>query len=684
MSILVKPEITSEIKSGPKPEIKSEPKSEIKSEPKSEIKLEPRPEIKIKTEPKPEIKSEPEIKQGLQSDIKQEVKQEQTKESTIKPVIDDKIINVIIVGLINSGKSTTTGAIFGRECSLIKPQSSAPKVSGYNVTFDKSKAIDFKLIYNDNKEFDELMSEKEIDKLREDIYTVMAPDYMNRLEKYTLRIIDVPGIYYGIDKRNDLIDEWIKNNIKQISAVLNVIDASTWANGLENQAQINVLDMIIRYTSLYNNKVKIYNIINKFDNPFNSDLVKIKTTCEKILEAKLKGKYDYVNIAGSMNTALAYKCILNNGFTDLKGEFKSLVAEKEAGPEWSGMEEQNLLDVIKKKIKDRASTDYSYEVKSGWKLLENIINDQIIDRADLIYSKKLELMIQDKKMDPTIYFVDILKEYTALVEYNNKDHAQDDNESKNHIDDYVISVIDAKINNILETKDKKDVDMFYSALQQYQQTIKVFTDNEELKNKIDKLSVQVLQFISDSSDNYLEKWLVQMNNVSWLIPEQRIIEILTSHYEKLDNMKNIKSGKILLNTYGKIIVGLTKEYDTVDCRQLVFHFLLNMLKLGFYGDLKSHIITINISDEYKDSDNNLNLTPSFMFVIKNEILRAYSKFESEFHQIFDLQHVILPMSVEMLHVIETLGHRSKYSSILDVTFSFVNDLIDYVSRCTRQ
>jgi GTPase Era involved in 16S rRNA processing len=658
-----KPKIKAKPKN--KSKSKSDSKSDLKSDSKNDSKTGPKPKSKeSKTKPK-ELKGSSETKDLTVSIIQES---------------DNKRVEFMVFGKINAGKSTFLNYILEGKYSLIKARATIPKITEYILTDDPAKAQSPAEVYQKNLDFENEMAGKKITCLHKETYHVLTPElFGDKLKNYEVVVYDVPGFYPDDDEYNRMIKEWIRANFKKFRGIFFVIDGSVDGCGLESKLQKSICNDVIENINNLNKKVHVFNIINKFDKSVDVDLIEIKENTTNIIKDVMKNiSHDIV----PMNSyrAYAYGHVLKHGFVGLDDKYLDDVATRELSSSWkldNSERNEELLNRMKKKISERDDTDASYELSCGVRSLKHAVVS-FLENIDEVYGGKLELILSDRNIDAGSPegFEQILRGYEEIIRYVKTPGRYDDSSD-------VSRAIEVRLKEVNKNGDAKSLEVFFETLKKYNKTIIVFANIHTIRKKINNLIVSVLNGSSQGVGNYLESWLNYVQLLDWVIPRKTIINILSSHYGKCENEANYKSGTCNVNVYGDIIIKLVENYDEsndedsnqnldnknniFERRKLIMNFIYNFLQMGHNGNL----------DKHQCCGVKLTLRSYIVKAITHEILKSYKDFETEYHQIYDLQYNGEGIPLSSLKI---LSGRDNGKSIIDVTASFLVKMLEFLKK----
>lgn len=608
-----------------------------------------------------EPESEQQYEQKLESYPEESIEQELY--DTIIHETHDNVISFAVIGKTNSGKASFLNSILQGKYCLDKATRTSMNISKYILSSDVDKIQSETFIHQHNLD-NETNSE-----LNEDTYFIKSPiTFDKKIKSYEVNFIDIPDFHPTDPKRNGLIYDWIKTNIKKFRGIFFVIDCSVDGGGLikyesehdyefVKSFQTNVFVDITNLINEHNKTLNLFCILNKFDNEYDNDLINIKQTTEYVINNTALTKKHLIPF--NSHVAFAYTYVINKGIENIDYKYLNEVATRELTSTWETIPIDELQTRLLDQIDKKRSMRFCHENKCGLKKLNEILTINVLDNIDRVYCDKLELIIQDKKLNPNCSddFDKILFEFSLITSYVNSPGEYDTNS-------YVSSIITQRLNS-LDIDDINSVEHFFVSIKKYRETITIFSDINYVCKIMDDLSVVLLDHLYLTSDNYVIVWLNLMDSIEWFVPRTRLIDILSSHYK---SVQNIFFKYESINDVGTSINDLIENSSDIDCKELINNFIYYFLSIGLNDKLKNH----------KCSGTELTLDIPIMCIIVYEINKMFEKFNLvPDNQISDLKCVTRDINIEHIDV---LSKRPKGKSIIDVTVGFIPKMLDYLKN----
>ncbi len=575
-------------------------------------------------------------------------------------------INCLLIGEVSSGKSTLLNSMYIKTFSDMKRIRTTMSVNIYYETNDKNELKKADDIFEQNKKYEEDMKNKQITELTENVYKVKpSVSFGDVLSKfgYFMNIIDIPGLNDG--NCNTTIYKWLDNNFKYIDIVLFLINGE---NALNTESERNLLKYIIKQTSQYDH-IKLINIINKFDEPDDEELIELKEQAEKVIVEQLKDtSLEKIIVPISAVRAYLYRYIEHNKSLDgLIAKHKSLLAQLELGNKAKRYADDKLLDELTKSIKDSKHDETSPYNNTNYHELIKVFKDVVIADIKSIYCKKVINNIRDsipsgKETKPLEYALD------KLNSIYNVDIQLKSNYLMTLIKDYfgTLNVTANSMKTMMEDVGKLMLNYIY--------VIHKFANVTIVEELLVSFYVTCLNLTSNAED-----LLVWFNNINGckITKKAKVIEMITIYFEdkhtyatktqlitnnKLLNIYRADSPGKHLNSY-KTVQHIINTLP-VDCSQLLDNYLSYFCDHNYHGS--GHIQVGNISD-------NIN---SLVYVALNEAVKEFPHFRKYFPNSYKYIYIYKSEAC----VGELLNKLDFSRSVIDQTLYFIRDFYEYCNK----
>src|ERR1700744_2867851 len=185
----------------------------------------------------------------------------------------DQRINVLLIGEVSAGKSTLLNSVYANTFSDMSMVRTTMTANIYSETTDATKVMSAEYIYNKNTKNEEILKNQELVEIKEELYYIKPSTNFGdvlRENNFGLNIIDVPGLN---DSKNDSATyKWLDNNLKHIDVIFHIIDVT---KNLSNDSNFKIVKYLADKLTSYKN-IKFINVINKFDDVDDEDLIKAK------------------------------------------------------------------------------------------------------------------------------------------------------------------------------------------------------------------------------------------------------------------------------------------------------------------------------------------------------------------------------------------------------------------------
>lgn len=539
-----------------------------------------------------------------------------TKYDEIK-VAYEQIINVVIVGAVNSGKSTLQNILAGGEDYC-------------DVSRDENKRITIVLKENDQQGLTPQQINnyiKEYIPVNDKIITLAfniprTPHFGQKCKKeYTYAFYDLPGFGGSDDK---LVTKHMDNTLEIADILIlniNCLESVTTGH------QKTLIDYVVNKVVERHNHIKVIITVNKTDLRTNTDK-KNKDKYIDDIKQQFKGKvkqYEIVEICAKM--IFDYTCLLSHEEIDVESTVVENVALSELSADWMEIEKSQLRSKIIAKIDEKKGKPSSYEIRYGYSKLKEVLDELVEETVDM-YSNRLELHVQNKQYDKTNDLEKILEHYKHISEQKSLD--------KPVHSEYILDLIEKNLENT-EFQEEK-IKQLNIILIKYTTIISLYTNKEKLVEVFEKFYYDVLRKLYDNETDSLAIWYNLINKCNAFIDNAHVIKLLTKIYDinMVEHIfKSIKevedTDKLQVNNMTKYVptlVKIVKDHKTIDCKQLVVNYI------NFVFILTSALH----SNSYAINDNQ-NISVEALTLIVDRIIEDIPNIRKKYKLLYNLKYL---------------------------------------------
>lgn len=571
-------------------------------------------------------------------------------------IIYNPCINVGVFGIPNSGKSTLTDALVGGEayCIISREENDAITIV---LKESENATLTVQQINDDIKQYN--LTDDKIVTLA---YNIPITNNFGKKSKnkHTFMFHDSPG--YG-GSNNNLAIHHMMNTLDVLDVLFLNIDC---LKSVTSGDQKEIIDNTIRNIIKGHNHIKVIITINKIDFRTNED-IKSRDKYISDIKEQFEGKIKWYRIVEiSAKTIFEYLFLMSHEDIDVDSTIMANVALSELSADWVEIDKTKLRSAVIDKIKSKIGKKSSYEVRSGYEALKNVI-DEIVEMTGEITSERLELYVQHKQYNKTDDFEKILEHYKYITEQKSLDKPIES--------DYIHELMETNLNNTNYEEGK--IKKLNLILIKYKTIISLYTSETKLINALEKFYFELFNKLYDNQKNTLETWYNLIIQCHAFISSEHIIKLLTKIYDFpsyqtiLHNaLKLIKSGEAYENgkdcyetKYIPTIIKIIKEHKTIDCK----HLVINYIKFLFVSALSMEGTDYVTSEEKYVSKDALLLV---FDKIKQEIPIKYKSFHSIKYMFnsFDIDNE------EILGYILTNDNINEYTMLPGIEY-----LVDYIN-----
>jgi GTPase SAR1 family protein len=564
----------------------------------------------------------------------------------METVNTDKRINILLIGEVSSGKTTLLNSMYIKTFSDMKRIRTTMSVNIYYETNDKKDLKQSTDIFDENKKHEEDMKNKQLIELKENIYKVLpSVSFGDVLSKngYYMNVIDIPGLNDG--NCNPIIYKWLDNNFKYIDVVMFIINGE---NALNTESERNLLKYIIKKIQEFDH-ITLLNIVNKFDEPDDEELIELKDQAIKVINENLATtQIKSTIIPLSAVRAYLYRYIEHNKSLDgLVAKHKALLAQLELGNKAKRYTDDKLLSELIKSIKDSKNDTTSPYNNTNYHELINTFKNIIVKDINNIYCRKVITHIKTKiNIDKTENYLEF-----ALSQLK-KIHDMDANINNN----YLVELLGKHIDKLIEQNNaisfvsvtKLIMKNLNELLNNYQKVIIKFTDNEQVLNVLAKLYSRCLH--SSTCNDDLNVWFEYVHECV-LMNDLTIKKILIEYFNSHIKIDHLESYDIIT----KIIRALS-----CDCTDLVDTYLDYYCRPVHTGTI------IKVAGHTKAVD-------TFTFIAIKEAIQEFTDFRKFFPKTYKYIYLNHMTTISK----EFVNSLDFSRSIVEQTLPFIKEYYNY-------
>lgn len=519
-------------------------------------------------------------------------------------------INVALIGEVSSGKTTLVNSIFCKTFGNMKRTKTTLSVNIYCETSDPDLVDSTEIIFQKNSEFEKLMKNKKMMMLEEKIYyvppSISFGDQINK-HGFNLNIIDIPGL--NDDSDDAIIYDWIHKNFHKFDIVIFVIDGEIGLNTISEQALLNfIVTNIENYPH-----IKLINVLNKYDEPDNDELIELKEqTIKAISDATLGKSIDFVIIPMSAERANLYRYIEHNASLDgMTKKHKMLLTQIQLGAIAKKYDDFRLLKELVASIEITKNDPTSPYNSTNYNALIEYFQQKVTNQIDSMYYNKIKCLIDHVATNQNISLKYILGLYNTIYKLHHKIEN----------DDVLLKLFTKYIEDIVDNyKLNESLDEYNRLLRDNGNVLLTLCDESKIRDINKKLFKKCLfggyEYGIWEGKNHIYYWFMHaQNNV--LLNMNIIVELMTFYFDRLgcdecDGRGNcidcgdyefllLTDASLLTNDMIKIL-----KYIPINCDNLIDVFLerisigINDNEIKFknfmHVDTNQHIMLIIIKE----------------------------------------------------------------------------------------
>lgn len=563
-----------------------------------------------------------------------------------------KSINVVLIGEVSSGKTTLLNSMFIKTFSDMKRIRTTMGVNIYYETNKRTLHNSPEEILQKNQTFETIMKDKKLETLAENIYYVSPSISFGSLltnKGYSLNIIDIPGLNDG--NGNDAIKKWLEENFKYFDIIFFIINGEY---ALNTESERNLLKFIISNMSK-NKYIKLINIINKFDDPDDEELIELKDQAFKYLNETIKD-INHETVAISAERAYLYRYIeYNKTLNGLSQKHKSSLASLELGTKSKKIsDDKKLIAEILASIKESKKDPSSFYNNTGYRELIEIFKKNVIQKIDEVHKNRLYYDIYLKKYDA-------INDFKKILEDNNNIFMSYDTDIIN--DEYLITVIDKYLNNLKFVR----LNDWNDCTKNFIMMIKKLININEIINKTKDIFKKYLYECIKINKSFLVWFNCVTNNE--LMVDNSIVEILNDFLKTIPNFDQIMDP----NLSGIQIQSIINQLS-VDSSTLIINFI-NYFMFCFKNQPCIQI-KLYLNNEEKIYTINMNI---FSLILNEEDDNIVRKIKNYFPEFYKYKYYIVPVQ-GMNDLAINLNYNQ---SVIDQLFPFLKFFIEYLDKSQK-